>query len=242
MKKIMISVSRIILVLAIIFAILTAVLLPSREQARRLECRGQLREIGLICHAYSDAHNKTYPFMSQTPGCFAFQHGFINPTAPNACSSILACPCDEETWENYPEWTIERYLNRNSYLYLGYALLSETEGLAFTDTCRAQFAAGHTLSGEVPAPEGAGSGGGCVFLPLAEDIATRLPKASSIVTNANIPVVVEKRYHHPRGRVGVLYLDGHVEYVRMGEKWPANEEFLEALEDIEAQYALEEEK
>lgn len=76
-----------LLVVIVIIGILIAMLLPAvqaaREAARRIQCRGQVKQIGLALHNYTQAHN-VFP-----PGCIV---------------STMAADASSECWECFDTW------------------------------------------------------------------------------------------------------------------------------------------
>ncbi len=199
-------------------------------------CRINLKQMPILFTMYAGEHNGEYPSMTPTPGCFTFNFDQTYPDYINDLT-ILVCPQDQVYKFSLPDdfFRNPKYVrDRNSYFYLGYVLLNAEEGQAFIKTCIQRLAANEWLSGELPAPEGKGSGGGNVFLPFAQNVVERLPISTDgiKIAEAQIPLMCEKLGHHAEG-VNVVYMDGHVEMVAVDSKWPADKTFLKALEALE---------
>ncbi len=223
-------------------AIMTPAFIRAREVAGRSQCKENLSRFALAFKWYAEDHEGRLPLLGPAPGCFSVVPGTLYPEHMDL--SAFTCPSDESADDGTNKENATRILKRNSYAYLGYVLLNEKEGQAFIEACRAHFAEGKTLSGEISVPEGTGSGGGSLLFPLTSDVYTRLPQAADgkPVTAASIPILMDKQPYHTPGGICVLYLDGHVEFIRMGEKWPADQDFLDAIVKLEAQYAPVEEE
>ncbi len=122
-------------------------------------------------------------------------------------TEVFQCPSDPEGVES----------SGPDYIYLGYAVQNAGDMEALVNAYLAMNGDGEALTaqGAIPGPHGN-------IVPLVWD----LPNS------AQIPLLVEwNGYHIPDG-ANVLYLDGHVEYLRFGEKFPVTEEFFAALESV----------
>ncbi len=227
-------------------AIMAPAFIQARDMALSSSCQSNLKMVDIICRMYKGENEGQYPPLTTEPGCFAMEPSAVYPEYLYDLSTLV-CSSDEWSPADYSAENAQKILNHNSYIYPGYALLNEKEGQAFIEVCRTRFTVGGALSGEVSVPEGAGSGGGKLFLPLAEDIAARLPQtaAGMAVSPADIPVMMDKYVHQSEDKpdgICVLYMDGHAEFIRMGEKWPADQDFLDAIVQLETQYAPVEEE
>ena len=54
---------------------------------------------------------------------------------------------------------------------------------------------------------------------------------TSLDDPASMPVLIEYSVHVPNGG-SVLYLDGHVEFLKHGTKFPMTDEFFAALDEL----------
>ena len=120
-----------------IIGILAALLLPALEQAKarakRIQCVGNLREIGLATHLFANDHGGKFPTQVSTkdggslefvtagyqifsPQHFYFSYRHFLPLADSlATPKLLACPADLERW---PATNFTRFDNWN----LSYAI------------------------------------------------------------------------------------------------------------------------
>lgn len=212
-----------------IMGILAAILLPAlaraREAARRASCQNNLKQIGIVFTMYANEDPEGYwPPLSSWDGTFMFTPESVYPeylTDPN----ILVCPSDEDV--NAPGT-----IDDKSYHYLGYALASEDEALAFLESYPGFIGQGVDFTQDLPAPPGRGSFGGDVFLRLREDVCR-----DSGVATGELPVMFDAapeggnvvNFNHVPRASNVLFLDGHVEFMRFPQDFPLSPAFQKGL-------------
>ncbi|GMV92879.1 MAG: hypothetical protein AMXMBFR82_26570 [Candidatus Hydrogenedentota bacterium] len=221
----------ILAVLGIVAGITLPAMSRAREAARRATCQGNLKQMAMVCSLHAEEHGGLYPELMATPGEFCMDPAKISAqhlTDP----SFLACPSDETPPPS--SGGIGERVTDDSYYYLGYVVTNEDEGRAFVDAYRQHAAAGDGFEGDLPAPPGAGTGGSDRFLRLRTDPNAMLPNQSglppgAIPALAEIPVMFDRPDNHIPPGINVLYLDGHVEFIRMEERFPAQQWFLDEL-------------
>ncbi len=225
-------------VLIAIVGILAAILLPAmsraREAARRATCQGNLKQMAMVCSLHAEEHGGLYPELLASPGEFCMDPAKISAqhlTDPD----FLVCPSDDTPPPL--SGSIEERVTDDSYFYLGYVVTNEDEGRAFVDAYRQNAATGDGFEGDLPAPPGAGTGGSDRFLRLRTDPNAMLPNQSglppgAIPALAEIPVMFDRPDNHIPPGINVLYLDGHVEFLRMDERFPAQQWFLDELAEL----------
>jgi len=54
------------------------------------------------------------------------------------------------------------------------------------------------------------------------------------VAASRIPLLIERQGHHKKEGGNVLYLDGHVEFLRYPGKWPMTPETMSVIDSLEA--------
>jgi prepilin-type processing-associated H-X9-DG protein/prepilin-type N-terminal cleavage/methylation domain-containing protein len=182
-----------------IIGILAALLMPALEQAKarakRIQCVGNQKEIGLAFHLFANDHGGKLPAQVSTndggslefvaagyqihgPFYFSFQH--FRPLAGSLVTpKLLACPADLERW---PATNFNQFNNAN----LSYAIGLVTD----PDNPRAILAADRNL----PA---------CHHPPPGPTI------AYLYITNAPPPPFWGAGLHENKGNI--LFTDGHVE-------------------------------
>ncbi|MBX3176158.1 MAG: DUF1559 domain-containing protein [Candidatus Hydrogenedentes bacterium] len=117
---------------------------------------------------------------------------------------LLQCPSDGET-------------SNLDYIYLGYAVRDQEE-------LEALLNAYNDAGGEGDAPMSQDA----ISIPGGTLELLQMGRPES----ARIPVLVEwGDHHHPRGG-NVLYLDGHVEFIKFGSRFPMTDEFFAAVKSL----------
>jgi len=225
-----------LIAMPIIFAILCVVagitlpaLSRSREAARRASCQNNLKQVGLVCKTYADEHNGMLPELSATAGEFCMEPGKVWPMYLEE-PLVLSCPSDDTPPDS--SGTIEERLSDDSYFYLGYVVTNEDEARTFIDAYRRSVVEGTGFDEDLRVPSGFGSGGSDSLLRLRDlsSVEGALPEA--LTAAAEIPVMFDRGDNHIPLGINVLYLDGHVEFVKMGTKFPAQQWFLDELAQI----------
>lgn len=214
--------------LFVVVGILAAILLPAlaraREAARRASCQNNLKQMGLVYMMWANEHDHALPPLSDVPGEFAPSASAIYPEYL-ATPSIFNCPSDSDVTQvmETPET-----IGDESYFYLGYAVTNETEARAFIDAYRQQQQSGGGFEGDLVAAAGAGTAGTDHFVRLKDSSGMELP-----VRADQIPIMFDRSLeHHIPGGINVLYLDGHVVFLREGQ-FPAQRWFLDGLASLE---------
>lgn len=219
--------------------IFTAILLPAisraRQAAQGASCASNLKLIGVICKMYANEHDGYYPPLAAEAGRLMFEPGSVFPEYMSD-PSILVCPSDSNA--RPMSYSGLGLLDDQSYIYLGYMMKTEQEGLAFIDAYREHIAQGKSFEADIEVPPGKGPGGGAAFLRLREGTERLFVGDTSAITigQSQVPVMFDRLNNHVLLGVNVLYMDGHVEYVNMGEKFPMTPAFLEALDRLEREY------
>ena len=145
--------------------------------------------------------------------------------------NILRCPSDPEAPPFKSPFTADDVDDR-SYFYLGWVVRTEKEGLALLDAYEHLDLAKREEDIEI--------GEGKVMRKLREGVERffvtdiNIPSASARL-QSEIPVMWDRQPNHDPGGGNVLYMDGHVEFIRYPGKFPMTEKFMERLLEISAE-------
>ena len=144
------------------------------------------------------------------------------------------CEFDADRRKDPAVWDAIRKqpFNDWSYVYLGFAIESEEQLLAFAEAYRKHLLEGKLFEGDLAVAPGQGTRGGDDLLRLrtAESLAKA---AGGEIDPALIPVVIEwpENHRYPGGHV--VYLDGHSEYVLYPGKFPMTPACISALRSLD---------
>lgn len=209
----------------------------AQDAGARAKCQNQLKQLGIVFRMFEGENRGWFPPLSGESGRLNF---LLKPVYPEYLTdmSVLICPSASEAEKPVePVRSVEaaqEVMRNSSYWYLGYALPTEQEAMALVEAVRKAVEDGTTLPQQVPVTLKTASEPVMVHAlrggveHFYEDKFGGSERARTM-----IPVMVERSGHHEPGGINVLYMDGHVEFIRMGDKYPATEEFLEALESLD---------
>lgn len=119
-------------------------LMRARECARKSACTNNLKQIWVGLNSFADDHGQTYPRIDDSRGNLIFEGGLVYPQYIKTIG-ILGCPGDSgydrkttfriragEDLESKPV-PHPNAITCESYIYLGWVVTSEDEGLAAID-------------------------------------------------------------------------------------------------------------
>lgn len=195
----------------------------------RANCQNKLKQLGLVCKMFANENRSAFPRLNAQPGRLMFVPEEVYPeylTDPNVmnCPAVKRVPAE--------------LIDDESYFYLGFATTNEEQGLAFAAAYEAAAKEGRTLGEDLPVPPG-GPAGLDKIHPLREGIERFFitdinDPAASAMTQSTIPTIVERPGHHSPDGGNVLFMDGHVEFIKYPGKYPMTEPFIKALEKLDA--------
>lgn len=219
--------------LALLVAIISPGFARESSAARRASCQNNLKQIGFEIRGFADRNAGVWPALDPRPGhlMFAKEEIYLDP-------AILVCHADRKAAamlkdiEPRPA-NVAHFLEGSGYWYLGYALPTEEDGMAFVEAYMELSKAGKGLPKalDLVSPRG-------LILPALKDgieqayVQDSSDPATIARAQAAIPVIVERPSAH-EGGANVLYMDGHVEFVKYPGKYPMSERFVKALESIQ---------
>jgi prepilin-type processing-associated H-X9-DG protein len=210
----------------------------SRDAAQRASCANNLKQMGIIFKMYANEHKGKFPVIDDRKGNLAAEGEEIFPEYLTD-QNILRCPGSPEYESERGPWTADD-ITDESYFYLGWAIMTEEEGLALLDAYESLDLA--RRDEDLHVGEGKGNVGGDVIYRLREGIErffiTDINQPTGPAAQSRIPVMWERLGHHEHEGGNVLYMDGHVEFLKLGT-FPMTEQFMRRLEEISPKKATE---
>ncbi len=206
--------------LLVVALMLAAIFLPAlsraRESARRAACQGNLKQMALVLDRFAEENDGVYPPLSTEAGRWMFDADQVSPRFL-VDPVVLLCPTDENTLAALRQHDSDDHIaNDTSYFYLGYAVRSEQGLDDFADAWMQTMESDNDFTKDLVEPGGR----------TVRRLSKRIQEPSEV------PVLIERANNHMPDGGNVLYLDGHVKFVKMGS-FPMIQEFLDALESFE---------
>jgi prepilin-type processing-associated H-X9-DG protein len=207
------------------------------EASRRAECSTPLKQFGLVCKMYAgEDKDQLYPPLSSKPGLLMLAPESIVPKYMDP-GFFLVCPTMqvEHKLRGYPQVVIDD----QCFLYPGYVLTGEADVSGFCAVYKEHIAKGMPFDTDLQVPAGQGNGGGNIIHRLQEG-AERFTMTGingpggSAYWQSMIPVLIERPENHMLVGGNVLFMDGHVEFIRYPGKWPMTEKTINALKELDA--------
>ncbi len=231
--------------MAFVIGIVAAIALPgmarARESARRASCQNNLKQVGLVCKMFAnEAENGLWPPLSPVSGHLMFDAQTVFPTYLMD-PMVLQCPSDP----NVPQATDPAALiDDHSYFYFGYVIENEAQLQLLAE---AYASPDFDPSQDIKVAPGQGNGGSDTIYRLREGVERFLvtdvsdPAASAMAASL-IPVMMDRGqmggnsswFNHIPGGSNVLFMDGHVEFVRYPTRFPMSAEALGILYSMDA--------
>lgn len=212
-------------------------------------CENNLNGNGLVLEIFAnESKGKIYPAIPPEPGKLSLLNAsntYPTPLYPTYFHDLasLYCPLTQE-WKNYhpieKEPDPQRIFDSSSYYYLGYLITSDEDMETFAEVYKEQLATGvPSFTQDFKVPAGKGNRGTDTIYRLRQGIERFMvidinnPSAGD-KAQCLIPVMIEKLGHHVPNGGHVLYLDGHVTYLKYPGEWPMTEKTVGILKSLEA--------
>lgn len=227
--------------------VLGSIMLPAlgraQEAARRASCQNNLKIHGLVCKMYAGENRGGYfPRMSPEPGRLMYALGdgegrddgySVYPMYLNDLS-VLYCPSGAEAPSGDPAVDLDDH----SYFYINYVIDSDESAEALADAYVTAMAAGEELPDTVPVAMGQGAAGRDTIPSTREGVERLLIRdtgnpGAGAMAQSTIPVMIERLGNHTTVGGSVLFMDGHVEFIRYPGKFPMTERTVAALEKMD---------
>lgn len=249
-----------IVLIGIVAAILISGLGRAREAVWRAGCEDNLMELRTSMVRYMDDNDGAFPSLSRVPGRFSparegyFPYYLHDPNAL-VCPANSTFPADDEAGAA---------LNDHSYIYLGYTITDEEEGLAFlrayeekvTEAIDGKELVYDESRGEWMLPEEfwpdrlyVGEGLGTAEFPSLLRLDAGIPRflitdihghstyspLSAIVVLADRPGTANADFDHKPGGANILFADGRTEFETYpSDKYILSPRFVEQFQQTEA--------
>ncbi|MCP4642343.1 MAG: hypothetical protein GY851_17995 [bacterium] len=207
----------------------------------RMDGGNRVRGLARSCWLHASTHDGAYPALASPDQMFSIGPAQIRP--PLVVGGKLKRPLEDpyaailvRPHDAYRAYALESLAEDPRYFYLGYAVTSETEGLALLGAVRERVARGLPLTEDIPAPAGQGTWKGDTFLRLCT--AEAIPPGSAIQDEGMwervatvIPLIVEDPGNYDKPGGWVVYLDRQSMFVPFPGPFPMTEEFISQLRD-----------
>ena len=210
----------------------------ARREARRSACAMNLKQMGLTFKMFAnESPGQYFPMLNPRAGHLMFAND--NPGMESVYPeyfvdiSVLVCPDDSLPAPLLQKTGLD-LLDYCSYFYLGYVVHSIEDLEAFADAYRDRIAKGLPFDTDLDIPSGK-------LYRLREGVEQFFitdpdNPAATAMAQSQIPILIEAPDHHdPEGGM-VLFMDGHVEFIRYSPNgpFPMNKAAMDILKSLSA--------
>jgi len=222
-----------------IAAVPSAAVGRARQAVLRASCANNLKQLALVLKMFANESKRSYyPRLSPEAGrlMFANEAEDMKPVYPEYMTDmfVMICPAgpqagllEKPDTKSDPKVLIDDL----SYFYLGYVIRNEADMKAFAEAYKVRVAKGLKFDEDLDTPQGK------LYL-LREGVERSLVKKSNDPAEwarmqAETPVLIERLGHHEPEGSNVLFMDGHVEFLRYDTKWPMTKATMDVLKSLD---------
>jgi prepilin-type processing-associated H-X9-DG protein len=210
-------------------------------------CANNLKQIGLSMKMYANEDPREhFPPLSPVPGRLApsrlavYPEYIVDPW-------INICPSDSDfsrldELKRHGDWrspkVVDQFFDDISYFYLGYLVSNDEDMELFARAYRDAVAARKPMDGDYTSVPSAKYGLRGKLFRLREGIERVFigdePEGGDLErARAIVPILIERVGNHKPSGANVLYLDGHVEYIKYPGKWPMTPKTVRLLQELD---------
>ncbi len=213
-------------------AMMLTALSGRQDPNARATSQNNLKQMGLVCKMYAnESKGQVYPPISPVPGKLMIDAAAIYPEYLSDVT-ILArpgCKALEIDFDN-PDFA-QIMIDDRCYLYLSHAVTTEEEGLAYAEAYRKAAESRAGFEQDFDTPNGK-------LYRLREGVERFFitdigNPAGAVIAQSRVLVMMERPVGETVEGINVLFMDGHVEYVRKGV-FPYTDTFMNALLALDA--------
>ncbi len=213
----------------------------SGEGGRRVSCQNNLKQFGLVFKMFANEHPlHCWPALDSRAGylTFSIENPGMQPVYPEYLTdtSIMICPDDMQHYKLRSK-PGPGLLDNGSYYYLGYAVQNIEDLRAFSNAYKAHIEAKLPFEEDIDTPNGK-------LYRLREGVEQFLitdlnDPAAGAKMQSNIPVLIEPPENHSPAGGNVLFMDGHVEFLKYVANsgitmFPMDKETMDILKSLVA--------
>ena len=206
----------------------------SREAARREACADNLRQIWLALNVYAGDYDGRFPPIDDRCGYLVMDGDVIFPTYLENLD-VFRCPSNK-THEPLEAPYAADDVTDESYIYLGWMLSTDEEGLALLDAYGSRDLTKRDQDMEVGPVESIAGPTNTIYRirdGIERFYITRLmDPAAAALAQSEIPLKWGRPGNHGGTGANVLFMDGHVEFVEFPSTFPMTAKFMQRLEEM----------